>query len=301
MANKKKKYQNGFQILLIPDDQSEPKAITIPANRTKLAKIIAVALAVHVVVGFFTYWRAAQLHYRNRNLTVLNDQLNENNQKVYELLAAFEELEASQGKIRSALGLASTDSVHVDSVKPQRNIEIYTDFLPAVVSPYQVTEREQQVSIEDKLGFLQRSTASIHDYLKSVPTFLPVEGILTSDYDDYRHMDRGQHRGIDIAAPRGSFIRAAADGIVVFAGWTPDLGDLIILYHGDGFFSYYGHNQRLLYKRSALVKKGEPIAFLGNTGQSSAPHLHFEIWKDGVPQDPKEFILAFSKPGKFSS
>lgn len=103
------------------------------------------------------------------------------------------------------------------------------------------------------------------------------------------------HMGVDIAAPRGSFVRAAGDGTVIFSGWTEDLGNLIILYHGNGFFTYYGHNQRLLKLRNSYVRKADVIAMVGSSGASSAPHLHFEIWKDGLPLDPKEYILAFSR------
>ncbi|MBN1542081.1 M23 family metallopeptidase [candidate division KSB1 bacterium] len=299
---KKKKYRNGFQLLFIPDDQSEPKAFSVRASRVRIVKIAAVLLVLHLLVGLLAYWQVARLYLKNREMNTLTIQLQENNTKVYKLITAFEELEVSQGKIRSALGLGNVESVDLsDSYRPQGNIDIYPDVLPTLVPSQMQLANAGDVALEDKLGFLQRSSAPLHGYLESIPTFLPVEGILTSDYDDYRHFDRGQHRGIDIAAPRGSFIRAAADGIVMFAGWTPDLGDLMILYHGNGFFTYYGHNQRLLYKRNALVKKGDPIALLGNTGQSSAPHLHFEIWKDGIPLDPKDFILAFSRPGKWSS
>ena len=118
--------------------------------------------------------------------------------------------------------------------------------------------------------------------------------MLTADYESKRYSGNLPHRGIDIAAPRGTLVRAAAEGIVVFAGYTYDLGNLLILYHGAGFFTYYGHNQRLLLNRNAVVKKGDPIALVGNSGISSAPHLHFEIWKDGTPLDPKEYLLAFS-------
>ena len=168
--------------------------------------------------------------------------------------------------------------------------------VPSVMPVVQSTQEESNVSgevIREKLGFLKRSKSSFHDYEKSVPTFLPVEGILTSDYDQGVQQSKRTHRGIDIAAARGSFVHSAADGIVVFAGWTYDLGNLLILYHGSGFFTYYGHNQRLLVTRNSLVKKGDVISLLGNSGHSSAPHLHFEIWKDGIPLDPKITCLHF--------
>ena len=117
---------------------------------------------------------------------------------------------------------------------------------------------------------------------------------MSADYENDTTRDPSQHRGIDIAGTMGDLVKASADGIVVFSGWTYDLGNLVILYHGNGFYTYYGHNQSCLHQRGSFVKKGESIATLGNTGISSAPHLHFEIWKDGISHDPKDFILAFS-------
>ncbi len=124
----------------------------------------------------------------------------------------------------------------------------------------------------------------------NIPTLLPVDGILSSDFENLPHGGAVQHRGVDIAANEGAVIRASADGVVIFSGWTYDLGNLLIIYHGGGFYTYYGHAEQLLVPRGAAVKKGEVIALVGNTGISSAPHLHFEIWKDGVALNPRDYI-----------
>jgi murein DD-endopeptidase MepM/ murein hydrolase activator NlpD len=93
-------------------------------------------------------------------------------------------------------------------------------------------------------------------------------------------------------------VLAAGAGQIVFANWTYVWGNLIIIHHGDNVFSYYGHNDRLLAHDRAFVEKGEPIALLGNSGLSSGPHLHFEIWKDGVAIDPRQILLAFRSNSK---
>jgi len=89
---------------------------------------------------------------------------------------------------------------------------------------------------------------------------------------------------------------AASDGYVVFSAWTYDDGNMIVLSHGDSYLTLYKHNQLLLTSSHAYVKRGELIAQSGSTGQtSSGPHLHFEVWKNGLPQDPQEYLLAVSK------
>jgi len=119
------------------------------------------------------------------------------------------------------------------------------------------------------------------------PVVMPSAGYVTRGYDpDQRHY------GLDIAGKIGTPVCAATDGHVVFAGWTVDGGYKIILSHVGGFLTFYEHNEALLTDVGAFVKRGEPIALLGNTGETSmGPHVHFEIWKDGVPVDPANYIL----------
>ena len=86
---------------------------------------------------------------------------------------------------------------------------------------------------------------------------------------------------------------AAADGYIVFSGWTYDDGNMVIISHGGGYFTIYKHNQSLLKSANDFVKRGQPIALLGNSGNTSyGPHLHFELWKDGQPQNPDEYLIA---------
>jgi len=119
------------------------------------------------------------------------------------------------------------------------------------------------------------------------PLLLPTDGYISQGFDP----ERG-HFGMDIAGKRGTPVSAAADGHVVFSGWTYEDGNVIILAHGGGLLTVYKHNQALLQGAQVSVKRGDPIALLGTSGTTSlGPHLHFEVWMSGAPQDPAEFIL----------
>ena len=288
-----KKHKRMLQILIIPDDKDEPKTYSIPIQRLKLFKILAALLVAHFVIGIFAYYKYFQVSAKNGELIEINRQLEENNNRIYELAEAFENLETSQAKIKSMLGLSKSE---VEQLTMDTRVPMPT-YIPdarKAPSPRSLTPQSQEQSAKEKIAFLTRSKSFIHDLERSIPTYLPVEGVLTADYEEGRMNSGRPHRGIDIGAERGKLVHAAADGVVIFSGWTHDLGNLIIIYHGDGFFTYYGHNQELLRTRNSFVKKGDPIARLGSSGHSSAPHLHFEIWRDGVPLDPKDYILAFS-------
>jgi murein DD-endopeptidase MepM/ murein hydrolase activator NlpD len=102
------------------------------------------------------------------------------------------------------------------------------------------------------------------------------------------------HYGIDVAVSEGEFIRAVGDGYVVWADWTQDGGHTIAVQHADGYLTVYKHNRRLLKHRGDRVKAQEPLAVSGNTGAiTTGPHLHFELWRNGLAQDPRSYIAGW--------
>ncbi|MBD3163488.1 MAG: peptidoglycan DD-metalloendopeptidase family protein, partial [Candidatus Eisenbacteria bacterium] len=102
-----------------------------------------------------------------------------------------------------------------------------------------------------------------------------------------------EHAGVDLAGPAGSPVRAAADGVVEISTWDEAFGHLLVLRHAGGWSTRYGHNERILVASGDSVRAGQPIALLGNTGISSAPHLHFETVKGETAVDPAEYFLPY--------
>jgi len=116
--------------------------------------------------------------------------------------------------------------------------------------------------------------------------FLPVKGLITNEFNAMNH-----HYGIDIVAKSNEAIKATLAGTVVYADWTLEKGYVIGVQHASNFFSLYKHNSALLKKEGDLVKAGEPIAIIGQSGElSTGPHLHFELWFNGTPINPKDYI-----------
>ncbi len=117
--------------------------------------------------------------------------------------------------------------------------------------------------------------------------FTPLKGIITSGYSTEEN-----HLAIDIAAQEGEAIKSVAAGTVVFADWTPDTGYVAVIQHSNGMLSIYKHNLTIYKKMGDVVKKGEVISAVGNTGElTTGPHLHFELWIDGTPVDPQQYIV----------
>lgn len=130
-------------------------------------------------------------------------------------------------------------------------------------------------------------------YLESKPNLMPTSGKITSPYG-YRKNPFGRgrefHTGIDIANNSSTKIKAAGKGVVTFAGYNSGYGKMIVISHGYGYQSVYGHNRELLVKVGDKVEKGQLISEMGNTGRSTGPHLHFEVRLYGKTVNPKNVI-----------
>jgi lipoprotein NlpD len=119
------------------------------------------------------------------------------------------------------------------------------------------------------------------------PLAWPLEGVL---YGRYGVRAGRRHDGIDIAAPEGTSVRAAAAGLVIYAGEQAGYGALVIVRHEGGLVTLYAHNSRLLVAEGERVRRGEPIARVGQTGRTTGPHLHFEVREGTRPKNPLLFL-----------
>lgn len=139
----------------------------------------------------------------------------------------------------------------------------------------------EKVDKEDKYNLFESATSATNFVL-----FPPVNGNISEAYNA-----KEKHYAVDIIVDKDTPVKATADGIVIFSEWTANTGYVIILEHSYGLISVYKHNATLTKSQGDLVKAGEVIAMAGNTGVlSTGPHLHFELWNDGYPINPTNFI-----------
>lgn len=150
---------------------------------------------------------------------------------------------------------------------------------------------------------LREATDSLRAHrhlLEATPSILPAAGLLTSGFSRARrhpiHNRTLPHEGIDISAPAGTPILAAADGRVTFVGWKSGYGQMVEVDHGHGFVTRYAHASRVLVRRGETVERGEAIALVGRTGLATAPNLHYEILVDGRPVNPLSYVITGALP-----
>lgn len=118
----------------------------------------------------------------------------------------------------------------------------------------------------------------------------PISGIITSRFGAKSSIRSGDHTGLDIGAPTGTPIKAAAGGTVTFSGYKKSYGYMIVISHGNGIETYYGHCSKLYATEGQKVSQGEVIAAVGNTGNSTGPHLHLEVRVNGVAYNPQNYV-----------
>jgi len=290
IGNKRTRY---FSLMFIPDQEQNPKSISMSYFKGKLLLGVFVLLTLHIVAGGIGYYWVFRLGKTTRLLKNENNELKLRNKKIEEIVKEFQEIRMTDVKIRKAFG-GSLGLSHLNNIS-LKDMKRRTAFLREL-PPEQISSEVHSIplpkrQIQNGLYFLSQENRDYFDP-QYLPTLLPVEGFLTTHFQKGGWFAARTHYGIDIAAKKGSVIRAAGAGIVLIADWTPDFGNVVVISHGRGVFSYYAHAMRLLVSQGFRVKRGQPIALLGSSGISSAPHLHFEIWKDGEPLDPEKILFA---------
>lgn len=152
---------------------------------------------------------------------------------------------------------------------------------------------DERPLVSDTLtGTLDKQEFNI-SFIDNIPSVMPIQGYVSQSASKDGIFIKKKHQGIDIVAKEGDPIKAAASGLVVFSGWTYEYGNLVIIYHGDDYFTHYGHNMKNFKQQMDRVDRGEVIGLVGNTGVSSGPHLHFEVWKRFTALDPLIFFPEY--------
>jgi murein DD-endopeptidase MepM/ murein hydrolase activator NlpD len=255
-----KKRFRPISIVFVPEGGGSSRSIHLSGRGVRISLILGALLLVGGLVMASSWFYLASQTSRAWRLQAQVDSLEAESVRVLVLADQLERVEAEYDRLRLLFGSAA------DSISPDL-------WLPPAGIPGRGRDFSDQAVEED------------------LPTTWPLTepGFIT------RTLQTGDaemdHPGLDIAIGGGSYVRAAGPGLVLRFGEDPVYGLFLVLEHTGGYQSIYAHTSMILVERGQRIRRGEVIALSGSTGQSTAPHLHFEVLLDGVPLDPLSMVV----------
>ena len=286
MSNKKKKPKrftkkllNKYRLVILNEDTFEER---LSFRLTRLNVFVLLSLStIFLVVATtiliaFTSLREYIPGYSSTELKKDAILLNYKTDSLLQVIAINEKYYSSIKKV--LYGEVSTVDFNRDSIIEATRIEASQLDLAPIKEDSLLREK---VKKEDKYNLFESAKLN-----SSFVLFPPVSGTISQEYNV-----KEKHFAVDIVTEKGTPVKATADGTVIFAEWTTEAGYVMIIEHSKGLISVYKHNALLTKSQGDLVKSGEVIATTGNTGElTTGPHLHFELWSDGYPINPTNFI-----------
>ncbi|MBI4513567.1 MAG: peptidoglycan DD-metalloendopeptidase family protein [Gemmatimonadetes bacterium] len=248
-----------FTILLIPDEaDSKTHVVRISYRTLRVVSLVAGVAALFLIAVSASWWYFAAETARVMALESEVERLRSENARAVELAAELARLERQYGKVREILG---------------------GDIVPAQATPTLPPDAEDA-----------GARAGDEPGPSGIPTAWPLTrpGFITQSVGP--GSGGREHPGLDIAVARDTYVRASGGGVVRSVGHDSIYGLYVVVDHGAGYETMYGHASRLFVAAGDSVERNEVIALSGNTGQSTAPHLHFEIRRNGRAIDPLAFL-----------
>lgn len=259
-------------IMLIPHTSRRSLTLSIPS-------ILIAAMLVFSVIGMGVVGllaRDAVLYQSTKQKLDVYDA------EISDLQSTLSSLKLAEAEFRRIFSKGTKEGV-IENLNASDSGSIDMEVLKAQIAR----------SIES-VGEIRDYLSQKHDLYMATPMGSPINGgHISSFYGRRIHPIKGEqefHSGIDMSTPPGTPVMATADGVVSIAGMSAGNGNLVALEHGFGYETYYAHNRQIVVKVGQIVKRGAVIAYVGSTGSSTGPHVHYEIWKDNRSIDPQKYL-----------
>lgn len=304
-----------WTLLLLKGHDSPPRQYTVSPRVVRWALLGTGAFAL-LLVGLFAWLghggierlEASRLEQENR---ILAGELATLRERVAGLEGSLDDLSNRDARLRLLAGL---DAIDDDVLQvgvggpglgtPESNPLWAVDSTlskTAFAVEYDVNALERRARLlSASMSEATDSLVAHRDLLESTPSILPAPGLLSSRFSKSRwhpiHHRPLPHEGVDISAPQGTPILAAAKGTVVRAGWVSGYGNMVEIDHGYGYVTRYGHASKILVRVGQTVERGEAIAQVGRSGIATSSHLHYEVRVDGRPRNPLNFVISGAVP-----
>ncbi len=293
--------KRSYKLLLVADGTSKIRGLQL--SRLKLTFIatfflLLIGSSVYVASNMFarsiTQHATAELLNENHELNIHLVRLTE---RLSDVDTQLDQLANSDDQLRLLVDMPKID-------QDVREVGIGGVIQPDVINDdqnvrkliFDIDKIEREIRLQ-RSSFIDisRQMNEQQDLIAHTPSIRPIEGGFCSSTFGYRNDPfnnrRKHHNGVDFSVERGTPVLASADGKVVFSKRTPGLGNLIVVDHDYDVNTAYGHLSKINVSKGQLVKRGQKIGEVGNTGRSTAPHLHYEVRKERKPVDPMDYIF----------
>ena len=304
-----------MQVILISSRLAKARSVTVSLRHLFVTATLGLALVVALAGGL--YWLslrfaadlkipliqqmvlAVQKGETERSREFMQQNLNAMAVKIGEMQAQLTRLDALGERLSSLAGFRPQEFRFSEA--PGLGGAQSTTMPPQNLSLTQFNEKvamlsRQMESRTDMLGILEAQLFEQAVKKKAMPTMMPVVAPFNASGFGYRidpfTGQQAMHEGIDFITDSGTPVVAAAGGVVQFAGFHPQYGNMIDIDHGNDLVTRYAHLSKVLVKEGDVLQRGRRIGDSGNTGRSTGPHLHFEVRFRGAPQNPSRFLLA---------
>ena len=311
-----------FTVLIIPEKTSKVRKIVMPGWILRGSVFAALFTMALVGIMFLDYWYVMGQIEENKDLKFENRRLRQQVQifknRITTIESTMDRVQTFATRLKVITNIedrpAQIQSLNDHLPEAAENVGKKTPIpdIPGIApnerNPETKALRTDYRELEDRFTQLNFSSLqteqSLQDlyellvdqkaFLGALPTRKPAVGYFTSGFGVRRSPFGGaekMHEGLDIANRSGTPIHAPANGVVVFAGQKPGYGRTVIIDHGYGLETWFGHTSKVLVKPTQKIRRGESIALIGNTGRSTGAHVHYEVRVNGIPVDPLTYIL----------
>ena len=296
-----------YKIQFIDSEEDVTRTVRLSLRSLRLIAVGAgaavVVLTVGAVLSIYTLMtgemhasETAQLREANR---IQQEQILQVSKRASALQQDLDQLRRAEDGLRAIVGAppaAADESVQEGTVSPTGG-EQHTPSTADLSEALEMIEERlgtRRSSIDLLAETMRREFPAAASYASdsaphTMPSIWPAAGFVSSPYG-LRFDGTEFHQGIDIAADMGAPIVATADGVVTAAGWNGGYGNMVDVDHGGGIVTRYGHASALAVTVGQQVRRGEVIAYVGSTGRSTGPHVHYEVRVDGQPVNPAGYL-----------
>jgi murein DD-endopeptidase MepM/ murein hydrolase activator NlpD len=267
-----KKLFTSITIMVIPHSSRAPITLRVPC-----VAILAVAALSLIGTGYVYNLSKEAILYKPTK-----EKLDYYSSQITDLQSTISSLKMAETEFNRLFAYNSKEEI-LDNLNTSDSGALDMDVL-----------RRQINKTIDNIGEIKDYLSEARDLYRATPMGNPLDnGWIASSYGRRNHPIRGGrdfHTGIDLSARPGEPIKVTADGVVSYSGRSGANGNLVAVEHGFGYQSFYAHNKKNVAKVGQVVNRGEIIAYVGSTGSSTGPHVHYEIWKDGKNTNPKRYL-----------